>query len=73
MRSAKAPEGVALPLKTVRLGTSDSTNGGEFEAMVVLRPLPGGRRESGLPPRPGTPAPPLPDTLKSARGGDVPD
>src|SRR5207247_2566264 len=33
-----APEGVALPLKTVRLGTSDSTNGGEFEAMVVLRP-----------------------------------
>jgi thiol-disulfide isomerase/thioredoxin len=68
-----APQGVALPLKTVRLGTGDSTNGGEFEAMVVLRPLPGGRRESGLPPRPGTPAPALPDTLKSARGGDVPD
>ena len=68
-----APQGVALPLKTVRLGTSDSTNGGEFEAMIVLRPLPGGRRESGLPPRLGTPAPALPDTLKSARGGDVPD
>jgi thiol-disulfide isomerase/thioredoxin len=68
-----APQGVALPLKTVRLGTGGSTNDGEFEAMVVLRPLPGGRRESGIPPRLGTAAPALADTLKSGRGGELPD
>ena len=66
-----SPRDTALTLNAVRLETGGAHR--EFDAIVSLRALPTGRPESGVPPRLGTPAPALPDTLKSARAAGLPD
>jgi len=66
-----SPRDVALPLEAVRLGPSGTTR--QFEAVVSLRAYPTSGPSGGVPPRVGTRAPKLPDTLKSGRGGELPD
>jgi thiol-disulfide isomerase/thioredoxin len=66
-----SPRDVALPLEAVRLAANGTLR--QFEAVVSLRAYPTSGPSGGVPPRVGTPAPILPDSLKSARGGDLPD
>src|SRR5205814_690945 len=62
---------VGLPLEAVRHGSGGTHR--EFEAIVSLRAYPLSEPAGGVPPRVGTRAPKLPDTLKSGRGGELPD
>lgn len=64
--------GIPLPLMVVRPGT-DGMPDRAFEALISLRAYPAERPLDGVPLRPGGRAPALPDTLKSARGEDLPE
>ena len=67
-----SPRDRGLPLKVYRPG-SDGVKDREFDVMVYLRPYPGDRIGGGLAPRLGSAAPTLPATLRSGRGGELPD
>lgn len=67
-----SPRDTALPLKVFR-PEAGGTDGREIDVTVYLRAFPIDRIESGEPPRTGGPAPALPTSLKSGRGGALPD
>jgi thiol-disulfide isomerase/thioredoxin len=62
----------AASLAAFRPGLTD-TSGREFEVTVLLRPYPVDRLESGVPPRVGTAAPTLPETLAPEGNAPLPD
>jgi thiol-disulfide isomerase/thioredoxin len=67
-----SPRDSGLSMKVFRPG-SGGTQDRELDVTLYLRPYPADRIGSGVPPRLGAPAPVLPDTLKSGRGGELPD
>jgi cytochrome c biogenesis protein CcmG/thiol:disulfide interchange protein DsbE len=67
-----SPRDTPLPLQAYRPG-ADGSEGRDFDVIVYLRAYPVDRAENGEPPALGAPAPPLPATLRSARGGALPD